>query len=483
MSNPSQWLRKLPQIDALLSQAPYREFQETLGKNLLTEMLRETVQALREALIDQRYIPEDEASLMLKIHSEVQLRIMRHGQQFYKSVINGTGIVLHTNLGRAPLAEQAIEAVTETASGYFNLEYDLETGRRGKRNIGIESILKRLTGSEAALVVNNNAAAVLLALSALTSGKEVLISRGELVEVGGGFRIPEVMEASGAMLVEVGTTNKTRLSDYENAITEQTGAIIKVHSSNFTISGFTSQPSREELIHLCREKDILYLEDLGSGQLIRLPETVLDGEPAVSEILSLGADLVTFSGDKLLGGPQCGIIAGKTAVLEKVKHHPLMRAVRADKLTLAALEATLKLYENEETLYDIPAIAMLSVNPMILEVKAKAILDDLEEALVERGIRLEDLGFSLGLMPDESEAGGGSLPTVKLPTTVIAIGGSGDAVSRLQHRLRELQRPIIAKIKEQHLRIDPRTVLIKDREALVEGIVEVFSQWDNDYGK
>lgn len=483
MSNPSQWLRKLPQIDALLSQEPYMRLQEILGKKSLTDILRETIQAIREAILEERYSPEDEASLMLKIYSEVNLKIDLLERQFYKSVINGTGIVLHTNLGRAPLAEQAIEAVTETASGYFNLEYDLNTGRRGKRNSGIESILRNLTGSEAALVVNNNAAAVLLMLSALTSGKEVLISRGELVEVGGGFRIPEVMEASGAMLVEVGTTNKTRLSDYENAITEQTGAIIKVHSSNFRISGFTSQPSREELIALCKARNLLYLEDLGSGQLIRLTETVLDHEPAAIEILALGADLITFSGDKLLGGPQCGIIAGKAGVLESVRRHPLMRAVRADKLTLAALEATLKLYEDEEAIYDIPAIAMLSVNPIILEVKAKAILDDLEEALFEKGIHIEDLGFNLGLMPDESEAGGGSLPEVKLPTTVIAIGGRGEAVLKLQHRLRQLKRPIIVKVKEQYLRIDPRTILVKDREALVSGLIEALSGWDNEYGK
>lgn len=477
MTHPSPWLREIPQIDGLMSQSPYEEWILCYGKAVVLAQLKSVVADIRSDLLEERFSPTDKADLLYAIQSRTQLLLEAYNTVFYKPVINATGIVLHTNLGRAPLAEQAIEALVQTASGYFNLEYDLTSGRRGQRHGGIEALLRDLTGAEAALVVNNNAAAVLLVLQALADSREVVISRGELVEVGGGFRIPEVMTASGATLVEVGTTNKTRIEDYSRAITAETAAIIKVHTSNFKMSGFTSQPKREALSELCRAKGLLYIEDLGSGQLLSLTDTVYQVEPTVQEVLSAGADLVTFSGDKLLGGPQCGIIVGKEAVIAKVKQHPLMRALRADKLTLAALEATLELYREAEALDDLPVVSMLTCKPVVLELKAKAILEEIEEALAASLIDTNDLGFSFSLRPDESEAGGGSLPDVKLPTTVIAISGSGEQLTELQHRLRALPKPIIAKIKSQALRIDPRTILTKDREDLVQGLVSVLKTW------
>lgn len=477
MTANQQWLRALPQIDSLMGQSPYEEWTLLYGRRLVIERLKTVVDKLRQDLIHEAFNPQDQESLLSFIEKKTQQALETYDRSFYKPVVNATGIVLHTNLGRAPLAEQAVEALVQMAGHYFNLEYDLETGRRGQRHLSIEQLLRDLTGSEAAVVVNNNAAAVVLVLQALTASKEVVISRGELVEVGGGFRIPEVMAASGAILREVGTTNKTHLSDYSEVINDRTSAVIKVHTSNFKISGFTSQPERSALIELCRAHGLLYIEDLGSGQLLQLPETVYSHEPTVKAILSLGADLVTFSGDKLLGGPQCGIIAGKAALIAKIKAHPLMRAMRADKLTLAALEATLKLYTEEDSLYDIPAVAMLSSRPVILELKAKAILEDIEEAFLLEGIELNPLGFTMRLCPDESEAGGGSLPAVKLPTTVIAIEGEGKALNELQLRLRHLDIPIIAKIKDQSLRLDPRTLLTHDRQALVNGLVTVLKAW------
>lgn len=477
MTHPSPWLREIPQIDGLMSQSPYEEWILCYGKAVVLAQLKSVVADIRSDLLEERFSPTDKADLLYAIQSRTQLLLEAYNTVFYKPVINATGIVLHTNLGRAPLAEQAIEALVQTASGYFNLEYDLTSGRRGQRHGGIEALLRDLTGAEAALVVNNNAAAVLLVLQALADSREVVISRGELVEVGGGFRIPEVMTASGATLVEVGTTNKTRIEDYSRVITAETAAIIKVHTSNFKMSGFTSQPKREALSELCRAKGLLYIEDLGSGQLLSLTDTVYQVEPTVQEVLSAGADLVTFSGDKLLGGPQCGIIVGKEAVIAKVKQHPLMRALRADKLTLAALEATLELYREAEALDDLPVVSMLTCKPVVLELKAKAILEEIEEALAASLIDTNDLGFSFSLRSDESEAGGGSLPDVKLPTTVIAISGSGEQLTELQHRLRALPKPIIAKIKAQALRIDPRTILTKDREDLVQGLVSVLKTW------
>lgn len=474
MEHASKWLRHLPQLDAWLKHDAFKPHLESLDTQQLSGILRNVIQNKRKTLIEGEYEPESEEALLIEMMAESLSAIESYCNTFYKPLINATGIVLHTNLGRAPLAESAIEAMTNCAKGYFNLEYDLKTGRRGLRSAGIGQLLNTLTGAEAAIVVNNNAAAVLLVLSALVSGKEAIISRGELVEVGGGFRIPEVMVSSGAKLIEVGTTNKTSLKDYERQIHESTSAIVKVHTSNFKIMGFTSQPSRAELISLAHQRELYYIEDLGSGQLIRMRDTILDTEPSVSEILTAGADVLTFSGDKLLGGPQCGIIVGKKDLLEKIESHPLMRAVRADKLTLAALEATLKLYLNEETLLDIPAVRMLTTRGAVLGVKAQAILDDIEAELGLNPLDQTNQVFKLSLGSGTSEAGGGSLPTEKLQTTTIDIHGQGLDLIKLQERLRRQTKPIICKIEDGAIKIDPRTILIDDREDLVMGIVSAI---------
>ncbi|MDP3058865.1 MAG: L-seryl-tRNA(Sec) selenium transferase, partial [bacterium] len=389
---------------------------------------------------------------MLELVDKVGQRVLAKRRPSLRRVINATGVPLHTNLGRAPLAEEALEAIIQVAKGYSTLEYDLTNGTRGSRQDHISSVLSQITGAEDAIVVNNNAAAVLIVLSALAKGKEVIVSRGQLVEVGGSFRIPEVMEQGGAILKEVGTTNKTHPVDYLRAISEKTALLLKVHTSNYRVVGFTSEVSTGDLVHLAHQNDLLAIEDLGSGILVGG-----FGEPTVQESIAAGMDIVTFSGDKLLGGPQAGLIVGKKSLIEQIRHHPLARALRVDKMTLAALEVTLKMYKHQEKVrHVIPILKMISYNQT--ELKAMA-----EDLAVELG-HIEQL--KVKVFECAGVVGGGSLPTVVLPGYAVALDAPCSA-TELERRLRFSTTPIIARILHDHVVLDPRTILPQERAEIV----------------
>lgn len=387
--------------------------------------------------------PEDWAAAMAAgVAARRAMRLRR--------VINATGVVLHTNLGRAPLSPRAAEAAARLAQGYVNLELDLETGERGERAAGIAGPLRALTGAEAAVAVNNNAAAVLLMLTALAKGREVVVSRGELVEIGGGFRVPEVIASGGARLVEVGTTNRTRARDYAAAIGPETAAILRVHPSNFRVVGFTESASRAELAELACERGILLLEDLGSGALV---EGL--GEPTVREVLAAGVDVACFSGDKLLGGPQAGVAAGRAELVAKLRRHPLYRALRLDRLVLAALEATLRDVEAGE---DPPAVAMLRLSTRELKARAQGWVD-----------RLRDAGVEATVLAGESMSGGGTVPGQGLPTWVAALHvGDPDATARA---LRTGEPAVMARVAEGRVLLDPRCVMPDEDEALIGAVI------------
>jgi L-seryl-tRNA(Ser) seleniumtransferase len=381
-------------------------------------------------------------------------------------VVNATGVLLHTNLGRAPLSQEAIAAMERSAKGYTNLELDLDTGKRGSRQVHIESLLCQLTGAESAMVVNNNASAVLLALAALAKGKEVIVSRGQAVEIGGGFRIPDVMRQSGAKLVEVGTTNCTYLSDYEEAITPRSAALLRVHSSNFRVVGFTQAVALEELIHLGDRHGIPVLDDLGSGCLLDTTRFGLDPEPMVQQSIAAGVGLALFSGDKLLGGPQAGIIVGKSQLVARLKRHPLARAVRIDKVRLAGLAVTLFHYLKGEAETKIPIWRMIST-PM-----------EEVERRVQKWCQL--LGDTASMVEGESVVGGGSLPGGTLPTRLVAIRVRGKRKGQartmaLAQRLRDQSPPVIGRIENDLLLLDPRSVLPEEEEALLSSLRNILS--------
>jgi L-seryl-tRNA(Ser) seleniumtransferase len=378
-------------------------------------------------------------------------------------VINATGVVIHTNLGRAPLHPSAIEHLIEISKTYSNLEYDLDRGERGSRYAHVEEILCRLSGAESALVVNNNAGAVLLVLNTLAEGKEVIVSRGELVEIGGAFRIPDVMKRSGALLREVGTTNRTHFNDYQKAIGPHTALLLKVHTSNFRVMGFTSEVSLQDLVQLGREHQLPVVDDLGSGCLIDLTRYGLEKEPTVQETIKTGVDAVTISGDKLLGGPQAGIILGKKIFLDLFKINPLTRALRIDKLTLAALESTLLLYLDEKrAMEEIPTLRMLSLDTGRLKRRGKRLLKRLS------GMTNKKMTFTL--KEDVSQVGGGALPLQELPTVVVAIKPLEVSLNSLEANLRKADPPIISRISKEELILDMRTVSDEEIPLLAAGI-------------
>ena len=366
-------------------------------------------------------------------------------------MINGTGIILHTGLGRAPIAQSAVAAIVDIASGYASVELDLKTGERGQRVQSVERLLRELTGAESAVVVNNNAAATMLTLSALATGKQVIVSRGELIEIGGSYRLPDVMECSGAKLREVGTTNKTHLTDYENAINENTGALLKVHPSNFEVVGFTKSVSTKEIVELGRKHDLPVIDDIGSGALVDFSKFGLTNEPVASVSIRDGADLALFSGDKLLGGPQCGIIVGKRRYIDMILKSPLMRALRVDKMTLAALAATLQLYRDPETAeQEIPVLLMLSMPIENLKLRATKISQQIGH--------LPGIG-SCEVIEEQSMLGGGSLPTQKIPTWCLAITASTGSVEQLTRGLRGAKPAVIGRVSKDRLLLDLRTIL------------------------
>ena len=452
--------QNIPKVDILLENKEIQAMIETLGREIVIEVIRKETNKLR-AFIAKCDNEEDIIERMNHLIGAVGTTLDYLHAPNMKMVVNGTGTVLHTNLGRAPISQEHMNRVYGMATGYSNLEYDLERGRRGERYSHFEKLLCRITGAEAAMAVNNNAAAVMLILNSLAKGGEVIVSRGELVEIGGKFRIPDVMEQSGATLVEVGTTNKTHLSDYKAAITEETKAILKVHTSNYRIVGFTDTVSMEELEPLKKECQVPLIEDLGSGMLIDLSKYGLTYEPTVQESLKNGADVVCFSGDKLLGGPQAGIIVGKKEYIDKMKRNQLTRALRIDKFTAAALESVLLEYLCEEkAIQNIPTLRMITKNIQTIEADAREIKQILDGARFPLEISLE---------PCESQIGGGSMPLERLKSIGIMLKPLNMSVSKFEHKLRTTPIPLIVRIVNDTVLIDVRTVE-KDTFRLLVGM-------------
>ncbi|MGB9812506.1 MAG: L-seryl-tRNA(Sec) selenium transferase [Thermovenabulum sp.] len=463
-------LKKLPKIGDLLIHPEIENLITIFGKNLVLKSVREAVDELREFLISSNLNAELKENIykdeLIKEAVRITLKKLEVNKAYsLKKVVNATGVVLHTNLGRAPLPKEALENIYKIASGYSNLEYELDEGERGERYSHVRQLLIELTGAEDAMVVNNNAGAVLLCLSALSRGKEVIVSRGELIEIGGSFRIPEVMLQSGAKLVEVGTTNKTHLYDYERAINENTSLLLKVHTSNYKIIGFTSSVDRVDLKKLGEKYNLPLMEDLGSGVLVDLRKYGIPYEPTVQDSVKAGVDVVTFSGDKLLGGPQAGIVVGKKEIIDKIKKHPLNRALRIDKLTLSSLEAVLKIYF-EGNLDKIPVIRMISKDMETLKEDAEKLASSLNSILNERGRAI--------VLDDLSEVGGGSLPGVELPTKVVALKIDGLGPEKIAQKLRLAEIPVIGRIKRDQFLLDVRTMSEDDIKYTVDMVRKVL---------
>jgi L-seryl-tRNA(Ser) seleniumtransferase len=451
-------LRALPAIDKLLATPALANQLETQPHALVVEAAQTIVAALRRQILDESAALPD--LHFDRVAAMVAEEVAHRARPSLRRVVNVTGTLLHTNLGRAPLCDAALTAIAETARGYSNLEYDLDRGQRGKRFRHVEALICQLTGGEAATVVNNNAGAVMLCLAALAAGRTALVSRGELIEIGGSFRIPEIMAASGVRLVEVGTTNKTHLADYQRAIDTETALILKVHTSNYRILGFTEAVSGDDLAALGRQHGLPVLEDLGSGLLFDLSSFGLPREPTVGDALKTGIDLLTFSGDKLLGGPQAGIIVGKSAVIETVRNHPMARALRIDKLTLAALEATLRLYRDpQQALQRIPTLAMLAQTETTLKARCEALLPQLLAGCGDQ--------VAAEIVPTTATVGGGALPLAELAGWAVALTPQELSLQTLTSRLRQADPPVVGRIQDDRFLIDPRTLSSDDTADLL----------------
>ena len=453
-----QLLRQIPKVDELLKEHQLEALLEQMPAQTVTRAVRQALEDLRRDVLEGKV---EELPARNVLCSRIAAMARKADAPSLRRVINGTGIILHTNLGRACLSEKAAQAACAVAGSYSTLEFNLATGGRGLRYTHVEELLCRLTGAESALVVNNNAAAVLLTLSALTTGGQVVVSRGELVEIGGSFRVPDIMEACGAVLKEVGTTNKTHLRDYDKAICAETKALMKVHTSNYRIVGFTETPALADLVELGHSRDMLVIEDLGSGCLLDLNQFGIHGEPTVQDSLRAGVDVVSISGDKLLGGPQAGIILGKKKYVDILKKHPLTRAMRVDKMTLAALEATLRSYEAEKATTEIPTIAMLAVSQEELKRRAEVLCTGLVEA-----------GCNAEVVATEGQVGGGSVPTQMLKSFAVALTPKSGSVDALEEKLRLGEPAIIGRINHDRYLLDVRTLKDSDFEEIVQAAAE-----------
>jgi len=436
-------LRQIPAVDELLNRQALRDLEARVGRRMVVDATRKVLQSLRGRIAQGSLAGVTVEMLEREIVAETEATT----ELSLRPVINASGVVLHTNLGRAPLAREAIEHLAEAAARYSNLEYDLERGERGKRDVHTDRLFTQLLGAERALVVNNNAAAVFLALNTLAEGCEVIVSRGELIEIGGSFRIPDVCAKSGAVLREVGTTNRTRMSDYAAAINERTRVLMRVHPSNFRILGFTERPGLEEFVKLAHHHHLIALEDLGSGCLVDISAYGVQDEPPAGESLKAGVDVVTFSGDKLLGGPQAGVLAGKREPLERIRKNPLFRALRVDKLTIAALEATVALYLRGQT-QAIPALRMMQLTKDDLVPRA--------ERLAERVRGCAE--FEAQVQDGNSVIGGGSTPGQSLPTALVAVAHPRHTAQKLEALLRRNSPPVIARVERDKLLLDVRTI-------------------------
>jgi L-seryl-tRNA(Ser) seleniumtransferase len=460
----------IPQVDKLLERGDIAELLRRYSRGLVLKAVQRHLAGLRQTIAtahDRRL--EELKSRVGGIGAEdIEREIAALAAPRLTRVINATGVILHTNLGRSVLADEAIEHVAAVARHYSNLEYDLRQGDRGSRYDHVQELLRELTGAESAFVVNNNAAAVLLALNTLASGREAIVSRGEIIEIGGSFRLPDIMSRSGALMVEVGTTNKTHLRDYETAITEKSAVMVKVHTSNYRIVGFTEQVDLAALVALAGKYQLPVINDVGSGNLIDLSEFGLAHEPTVQEIVQAGADIVTFSGDKLLGGPQAGVIVGKKPAVEQMIKNPLNRALRIDKLTLAALETTLRLYFDRDMLFRrVPTLRMIASTVSGIEERARALIERVRPRLPER--------IRMTLRDDASQVGGGALPLQNLPTRVIAVSSPELSVQEAEKWMRNHLPPVIARIQKDQLLIDLRTVGEHEQDVLEDALIRCYS--------
>jgi len=464
-------LKNLPKIDEVLLLLENSCAFEGVSRDIVVGKCRQVVEEMRKSILDaekrggKELVPSsaDEAA------HDVCKRLLALYTYSLRRVVNATGIILHTNLGRAPLCAEALQRIVDISEGYSNLEFNLDEGKRGTRYDHVRELLCCISGAEDAIIVNNNAAAVLLVLNTLSEHKESIVSRGELIEIGGAFRIPEVMEKSGAILREVGTTNRTHLSDYEDAVCPDTGLILKVHTSNFKVLGFTDEIGLTELMELGKRSSIPVMNDLGSGCFVPLDSYGFEKEPTVQEVIRAGTDVVTFSGDKLLGGPQAGIILGKKAILEKIKKNPLNRALRIDKLTLAALEATMVHYlDLDRAIRDVPVLRSLTEPVADVEKRAHELKTLLEQ------LSLKDM--TLSIMEDTSMAGGGSLPTQEIPTFVVTVSSGSISPSRLERKLRKLAVPIITRIYEDKILFDLRTISKEEFVFITKGMQQIAGE-------
>jgi L-seryl-tRNA(Ser) seleniumtransferase len=457
--------RKLPSVDEVVRRPGVESLVSQEGLIAVTGAARAVLASLRDEIGAGR-LDEHGVELALSGLDHAVERSVQYALSYsLRTVINATGVILHTNLGRAPLPASALEHIRETAAGYSNLEFDVEAGERGRRDVHGDRLFRKLLGevsrATSTIVVNNNAAAVLLALNTLGEGGEVIVSRGELVEIGGSFRIPDVMTKSNAVLREVGTTNRTRVSDYERAITERTRLLLRVHRSNFEITGFTEQPRLDELIELSRRRNIPLMEDLGSGALINLDSLGVSGEPSVLDSLRAGVNIVTYSGDKLLGGPQAGILSGRSDLIARMRSNSLFRALRVDKLTYAALEAILMAYVKGDH-EAIPTIRMMRLSKEEVGKRAEAVAR-----------RVRSLKLSVEVIDGESVIGGGAAPSAVLPTRLLAVSAEGLSADELVSRLRLSTPPLIARVEEGHVLLDLRTVFPEQDEALVQALSQI----------
>ena len=460
-------LRALPSIDALLRTEAGESLKSAIGPEQATLLARTVADELRAEILSGKVENGDASELIAEAENRLTARHQQRASTAVRHVINATGVILHTNLGRAALSERARRAIEE-ASGYCNLEFDLNTGARGRRGARAEDLLATLTGTDAALIVNNCAAAALLVLTVIARAGETIVSRGELVEIGGDFRVPEVMAQSGTRMVEVGTTNRTKLNDYQKAITEDTRLIMRVHTSNYRIVGFTKTPTLKELASLAHDKGILLYEDAGSGALFDFTEFGISGEPVISESFAAGVDVISFSGDKLLGGPQVGLLVGRAEVIERMRRHSLYRALRADKLRIAALEATLDSYARRATAAEVPTHQMIAAPFEELETRAKNFVGRLQKQAIDSSLQIM-------ITEGESAIGGGAAPTSRLRTPLISITHANFSANEIEAHLRRANPPVVARIENDRVLLDLRTVSSVEEASVASAITGIGS--------
>jgi len=461
-------LRLLPKVDRLLNLFPITDLIKIHPRKIVLDAAREALAEMREAILNGSLALEKE-NVMPRLEPLIREKLKNYVQSSFRRVINATGVVIHTNLGRSPLPCAALKSIMDIGRGYSNLEYSLNKGERGDRLSHIEDLLKRVTGADGALAVNNNAGAVLLALNTLSDKREAIVSRGELVEIGGSFRIPDIIVKSGAVLVEVGTTNRTRIEDYENAITEKASLLLKVHRSNFEVSGYTGDTSLKELVGLALSRNLLTMVDLGSGCIVDLAPFNYGKEPTVKEVLSEGADIVTFSGDKMFGGPQAGIILGKNELCRRLRENPMYRALRVDKFTLAALEATLRLYlDPQNAAKSIPTLRMVMEPLKAVSRRANALVRSIKPSLTEE--------WKVGVIAEEARVGGGALPLAKIPTMAVSLYSRRTPPDELEKQLRSWSPPIIGRVAENRVVLDMRTVTGKEAREIARAVTSLIAK-------